>query len=217
MTLVPASCCGSTIRKSREWGVYACCDVVNLGVAAWKGASSRNSRWSPVALEQERENQTGPFKPRRRIVPTPLPARRGWSMARSSLVTGEASTASGLYHRLRRGDRRSGLALLYRARQPDDHRGRAPPGSHEFLAQRRMVEGRRRRYGLGLHGLRPRTQPSYIGVGNGAPWNRHIRSPGSGDNLYLSSIVAINPDGNGMVWHYQTTPGDNWITPLPST
>ena len=50
----------------------------------------------------------------------------------------------------------------------------------------------------------------YIGVGNGAPWNRHIRSPGGGDNLYLSSIVAINPDDGSMVWHYQTTPGDNW-------
>ncbi len=34
----------------------------------------------------------------------------------------------------------------------------------------------------------------YIGVGNGSPWNRYIRSPGGGDNLYLSSIVAINPD-----------------------
>ena len=34
--------------------------------------------------------------------------------------------------------------------------------------------------------------------------------PGGGDNLYLSSIVAINPDDGSMVWHYQTTPGDNW-------
>ncbi|HBD98172.1 MAG TPA: PQQ-dependent dehydrogenase, methanol/ethanol family, partial [Gemmatimonadetes bacterium] len=28
----------------------------------------------------------------------------------------------------------------------------------------------------------------YIGTGNGAPWSRDIRSPGGGDNLYLSSI-----------------------------
>ena len=38
----------------------------------------------------------------------------------------------------------------------------------------------------------------YIGVGNGSPWNRAYRSPGEdgrgkGDNLYLSSIVAIRP------------------------
>ncbi len=50
----------------------------------------------------------------------------------------------------------------------------------------------------------------YIGVGNGAPWNREIRSPGGGDNLYLSSIVALNADNGSYVWHYQTTPGDSW-------
>jgi quinohemoprotein ethanol dehydrogenase len=50
----------------------------------------------------------------------------------------------------------------------------------------------------------------YIGVGNGAPWNRQIRSPGGGDNLYLSSIVALNPDNGSYVWHYQTTPGETW-------
>ena len=50
----------------------------------------------------------------------------------------------------------------------------------------------------------------YIGTGNGSPWNRYIRSPGGGDNLYLSSIVAINPDNGEYVWHYQTTPGDSW-------
>jgi len=50
----------------------------------------------------------------------------------------------------------------------------------------------------------------YIGVGNGSPWNREIRSPDGGDNLYLSSIVALNPDDGSYVWHYQTTPGDSW-------
>ncbi len=55
----------------------------------------------------------------------------------------------------------------------------------------------------------------YIGVGNGSPWNRAYRSPGAdgkgeGDNLYLSSIVAIQPDTGDYVWHYQTTPGETW-------
>lgn len=56
----------------------------------------------------------------------------------------------------------------------------------------------------------PKLNLLYIGTGNGSPWNRDIRSPGGGDNLYLSSIVAINPDTGKYVWHYQTTPGDNW-------
>ncbi len=50
----------------------------------------------------------------------------------------------------------------------------------------------------------------YLGVGNGAPWTRVIRSPGGGDNLFLSSIVALDADTGEMQWYYQTTPGDNW-------
>ena len=50
----------------------------------------------------------------------------------------------------------------------------------------------------------------YIGTGNGSPWNYKIRSPGGGDNLFVSSIVALKPDTGEYVWHYQTTPGDNW-------
>jgi glucose dehydrogenase len=51
---------------------------------------------------------------------------------------------------------------------------------------------------------------SISGVGNGTPWNRRIRSPGGGDNLFLSSIVALRPDTGEYVWHYQETPGEMW-------
>lgn len=34
----------------------------------------------------------------------------------------------------------------------------------------------------------------YIGTGNGSPWSHVKRSPAGGDNLYLASIVALNPD-----------------------
>jgi quinohemoprotein ethanol dehydrogenase len=50
----------------------------------------------------------------------------------------------------------------------------------------------------------------YVGTGNSAPYKPAERSPNGGDNLYLSSIVAINPDTGRMSWYYQTTPGDNW-------
>lgn len=56
----------------------------------------------------------------------------------------------------------------------------------------------------------PKLNLVYIGVGNGAHWDREWRSPGGGDNLYLSSIVALNADDGSYVWHYQTTPGDSW-------
>lgn len=50
----------------------------------------------------------------------------------------------------------------------------------------------------------------YIGVGNGAPHNRHIRSPFGGDNLFLCSIIALRPDTGEYVWHYQEVPAETW-------
>ncbi|MEQ8406752.1 MAG: PQQ-dependent dehydrogenase, methanol/ethanol family [Gammaproteobacteria bacterium] len=50
----------------------------------------------------------------------------------------------------------------------------------------------------------------YIGVGNGSPWNQALRSPEGGDNLFLSSIVALDPDDGSYRWHYQTVPGETW-------
>ncbi|TXS96020.1 PQQ-dependent dehydrogenase, methanol/ethanol family [Parahaliea maris] len=50
----------------------------------------------------------------------------------------------------------------------------------------------------------------YIGVGNASFWNPMLRSEAKGDNLFVSSIVAIRPDTGEYVWHYQTTPGDAW-------
>ena len=49
-----------------------------------------------------------------------------------------------------------------------------------------------------------------IGVGNGGPFPNRVRSPEGGDNLYLSSIVALDPATGEMKWHYQETPGESW-------
>ena len=56
----------------------------------------------------------------------------------------------------------------------------------------------------------PQLDLLYIGVGNGSPWNHRIRSNGEGDNLFLSSIVALKPDTGEYVWHFQSTPAESW-------
>jgi quinohemoprotein ethanol dehydrogenase len=56
----------------------------------------------------------------------------------------------------------------------------------------------------------PEFNAVYIGTGNGSPWNRKIRSPGGGDNLFLCSVVALDADTGEYRWHYQTTPGETW-------
>ena len=55
----------------------------------------------------------------------------------------------------------------------------------------------------------------YVGTGNGTPWSYEVRQgkPRDGvylDNLYISSILAVNPDNGKLKWHYQVTPGDEW-------
>lgn len=50
----------------------------------------------------------------------------------------------------------------------------------------------------------------YFGTGNGSPWNHEMRSDGKGDNLFLSSIVAVDADTGQYRWHFQTTPADAW-------
>ncbi|MEP0132857.1 MAG: PQQ-dependent dehydrogenase, methanol/ethanol family [Eudoraea sp.] len=50
----------------------------------------------------------------------------------------------------------------------------------------------------------------YVGTGNSSPYPIWYRSPSGGDNLFLASILAINPDNGKLKWHYQTTPGEIW-------
>src|SRR3984893_4308002 len=56
----------------------------------------------------------------------------------------------------------------------------------------------------------PQLDLVYTGTGNGVSWYRALRSEGEGDNLYLSSILALRAVDGELVWHFQVTPGDNW-------
>jgi quinohemoprotein ethanol dehydrogenase len=56
----------------------------------------------------------------------------------------------------------------------------------------------------------PVTDLLYFGTGNGTPWNRVMRDPDDGDNLFTASVIAVKPDTGEYVWHYQETPGDSW-------
>ena len=56
----------------------------------------------------------------------------------------------------------------------------------------------------------PQTDLVYVGVGNGSPWNPKLRSPAGGSNLYTVSIIALNPDNGELVWHYQEIPQEQW-------
>lgn len=56
----------------------------------------------------------------------------------------------------------------------------------------------------------PEKNRIYIGVGNAGPYDPEMRSPGGGDNLFTTSIVALDADSGDYVWHYQQNPRDSW-------
>ena len=56
----------------------------------------------------------------------------------------------------------------------------------------------------------PEMNRIYIGVGNAGPYDPQKRNPGGGDNLFTSSIVALDADTGKYIWHYQENPNDAW-------
>jgi quinohemoprotein ethanol dehydrogenase len=50
----------------------------------------------------------------------------------------------------------------------------------------------------------------YIGTSQGGPWVGKYRSPQGGANLYVCSVIALKGKTGEYVWHFQTTPGDEW-------
>ena len=50
----------------------------------------------------------------------------------------------------------------------------------------------------------------FFGTSGSYPYVYKDRAPGGGDNLFLSSVVAVNADTGEYVWHYQTVDKDSW-------
>jgi len=56
----------------------------------------------------------------------------------------------------------------------------------------------------------PDTGLLFFGTAGALPYVWKLRSPDGGDNLFLSSIVAIDAKTGEYRWHYQTVPQDSW-------
>jgi quinohemoprotein ethanol dehydrogenase len=197
----------------REWGRLACCDVVNRGVAVWKGrvyVGTIDGRL--VALD------AGTGEPAWEVQTTdrdqPYTITGAPRIVKDKVVIGNGGAEYGVRGYVTAYDAATGEQAWRFHTVPGDP---AEPfeGPHLEKAAATWRGGKWWEVGGGgtvwdSMAYDPELNLLYIGVGNGSPWNRYIRSPGGGDNLYLSSIVAVNPDDGSMKWFYQTTPGDTW-------
>jgi PQQ-dependent dehydrogenase (methanol/ethanol family) len=196
----------------RPWARNACCDVVNRGVAVWKGrvyVGTLDGRL--VALDAGTGAQVWSVDTIDRSKPYTITGAP--RVLKGKVVIGNGGAEYGVRGYVTAYDAETGAQLWRFYTVPGDP---SQPFEHpELAAAARTWSGRWWELGGGgtvwdSMAYDPELDLLYVGTGNGSPWPRKLRSPGGGDNLYLSSILALRPDSGRLVWHYQTTPGDNW-------
>jgi quinohemoprotein ethanol dehydrogenase len=202
-------------KVPRDHGVKGCCDVVNRGVALHKGkvyVGSFDARL--IALDAATgkpvwEKDTSIDRKR------PYTITGAPRVFKGMVVIGNGGAEYGVRGYITAYDAETGAEKWRFFTVPGDP---AKPYEQEALARAAKTWDPSNKYWEAGGGgtvwdsitFDPQLNLIYIGTGNGSPWARRLRSPGGGDNLYLASIVAINPDTGKYVWHYQETPGDNW-------
>jgi quinohemoprotein ethanol dehydrogenase len=195
-----------------EWAVNACCDVVNRGVAVWQGrvfVATLDGRL--VALDAPTGKpvwETLTIDPRFPYTITGAPR-----VVKGKVLIGNGGAEFGVRGYLSAYDADTGKMIWRFYTIPGDP---SQPYESPILekAAKTWTAPSRRLPGGGTVwdsiSYDPDLDLVYFGVGNGTPWDRRARSPQGGDNLFLSSVVALKADTGEYVWHYQETPGDAW-------
>ena len=202
----------------RAVGVKACCDVVNRGVAVYDGkvfvgvidgrlqaldAKTGELEWSVVTVDQSK----------------PYTITGAPRVVDGKVLIGNGGAELGVRGYVSAYDANTGEKIwrFYTAPNPEKKPdGEASDKAFETVAN--ITWGDTGDWTTDGGGgtvwdsiIYDEVNDSIIfGVGNGSPWNRRLRDPSEGDNLFLSSIVAVEPDTGEYKWHFQTTPGDTW-------
>lgn len=190
-----------------------CCDVVNRGVAVWKGklylgafdgrlialdARSGRKAWEVDTVADHTRSYTITGAPR---------------IVKGKVIIGNGGGEFGVRGYISAYDAETGKLNWRFWTVPGDPA--QPPENKAMEMARPTWSGEWWKQGGGGTAWDSMAYDSeldllYVGTGNGSMWNRQVRSEGKGDNLFLSSILALRPDTGEYIWHYQTTPGDTW-------
>jgi quinohemoprotein ethanol dehydrogenase len=195
-----------------EWAAIACCDVVNRGVAVWQGrvfvgtldgrlvalnAASGTPVWETLTID-----------PKYPYTITGAPR-----VVKGKVLIGNGGAEYGVRGYISAYDAAFGKMVWRFYTIPGDP---SPPLESSILekAAKTWTGPSPKLPGGGTVwdsiSYDPDLDLLYFGTGNGTPWDRHARSPQGGDNLFLSSVVALKAETGEYVWHYQETPGDDW-------
>ncbi|MBO6777278.1 MAG: PQQ-dependent dehydrogenase, methanol/ethanol family [Paracoccaceae bacterium] len=189
----------SVIEYPAETPRVACCGIVNRGSAIYGGRLFRTTLDAHViALDMETGEEVWRTKS--------IDYKAGYSMtvaptiADGVLITGISGGEYGIRGYLEGYDPDTGERLwrTYTVPAPGE------PGSETW-----KDGGDAWQRGGGPTWLTgsydPELNTVYWGTGNAASWNAGLRP---GDNLYTSTILALEPKTGAIKWHYQTSPND---------
>lgn len=198
-------------------GFDACCDVVNRGVAAWKGRIyvgtldgrliALDARTGKVDWSVQTTDNAKPYT----ITGAPR-------VIKDKVLIGNGGAEYGVRGYVSAYDAATGKMVWRFYTAPNPTGAADGAASDRIMATKAAAtwsDGYWKQSGGGATvwdamAYDPALDIVYFGVGNGSPWNHIKRSGGKGDNLFVSSILALKPDTGEYVWHYQTTPGESW-------
>jgi quinohemoprotein ethanol dehydrogenase len=191
-----------------------CCDLVNRGVAVWKGKVyvaafdgwlyALDARTGAVVWKQD----------------SFVDRKRGYSstgapeVAGDVVVIGNAGAEQDARGYVSAYDLQTGQLKwrFFTVPGPPDK-----PYEHPELAWAAKTWDPKSRWEFGGGGVAwdgmaydPQLHLIYIGTGNAEVYPHRARSPSGGENLFVCSILAIDARTGRLAWHYQETPGDQW-------
>jgi quinohemoprotein ethanol dehydrogenase len=199
------------------YGRAACCDVVNRGLAVWKG------RVYVASLDgylHALDARTGRRLWRADTLPERHPAGFNYFITGAPVVAGDLIVIGngGSDFRGARGSvsayRLDTGAFAWRfytvPRDP-----KLGPQDQPHLADAVKTWPARYDWGNGGGGSAwdgliydAETKLVYIGTANASPYHGQHDASGQGDELYVASIVAIHADTGTLAWYYQEIPGE---------
>ncbi len=196
---------------------HPCCDLVNRGVAVWKGkvyVASVDGRLHALDAASGRKVWEADT-----IVDHALPYSSTGAPQIAGNVVVIGNSGSDMGHGGVRGyvsayDLVTGAFKwrVFTVPPPPGHESESP----EMAAAERTWDSPRdpqfKLGGTAWDGFAydPDLDLVYFGTGNAAPYDPRQVGPSDLDELYTASILAVHADSGRLAWYYQTTPHDHW-------
>src|SRR5712691_9300276 len=191
-------------KVPRERAFFICCDVVNRGVALYRGkvyagtldgrliaidARSGTTTWSAMTVDSAKPYAITGY-PR---------------IAKGLVIIGNAGAEFGVRGYISAYDADTGKMVWRTYTVPGD-----PSRGFESKAMEQAAKTWTGEWwtvgggGTAWEGIvyDPALDLLYFGTGNATSWYRALR--GKGDNLYTASILAVHASNGELAWHFQT-------------